>query len=215
MRLLAFLIVLSFAACSSPEQRFNRLQRDFLHTVARQGTFVIVEQNDSLVLPLPPLEADAEQIRQSVRALQERSRGVDAGRLPPEQQARFAAFSAMLDSLAQPGRQPWPHPEKYCLSEPLERFSTLDRAGLICASLEKLPEYYARVQERWLPCAPEQAMAASDCSQAALDALDRLESRASQWPAAQRDRLRNAVAPARGAIKDFIGRCRSAVLTVQ
>ncbi len=215
MRLLAFVTLLSFVACSSPEQRFNRLQRDFLHSVALPGAFVIIDQKDSLVLPLPPSADDAERLQSAIRDLLEQSRRIAAADLPPDQQARFAAFSAMLDSLGQPGKQPWPHPKKYCLSEPLDRLLARDQAGLICVTVEKLPEYYARVEERWLPCQRAQALEASDCSQAALDALDQLESRAARWPGAQRERLRSALAPARGAIKDFIGRCRSAVLTAQ
>lgn len=215
MRLFTFVTLLSFVACSSPEQRFNRLQRDFLHSVALPGAFVIIDQKDSLVLPLPPSAADAERLQSAIRDLQEQSRRIAAADLPPDQQARFAAFSAMLDSLGQPGKQPWPHPEKYCLAESLNRFLSADQPGLICASLEKLPAYYARVQENWLPCDPAQAMAASDCSQAALDALDQLESQAARWPTTQRERLRSALGPARGAIKDFIGRCRSVVLTTQ
>lgn len=210
------LILLGLAACSSPEQRFHRLQRDFLREFSRPSTFWVVAGVDTLALPLPPSGADLARVKTAAATFQKRCKKLAANELPAAEQARFTAFQAMLDSLSQPEKHPWPDPARFCVDEVLRHFPAdggkIRHPELLAALLEQLPVYYATVQENWPGCDPIRGAAAAHHSASALEQLDRIEALLPGLPADYRARLAVAAPPARWAIKDFIALCQSQIL---
>ena len=209
-------LFLFLAACSSPEQRFRRLQRDFLKEFPRGETYLIVEAGDTLALPLPPSPAYFERIKTRIAGFQKRCKALESNALPIDEQQRCATFSAMLDSLSRPERQPGLHPGLFCQNDVLGEFlppaELVRRQALLTVFIEKIPDYYARVQDNWPFCAPSQGAAAARCSVDALDRPDHVEANLAALSAGHRERIQKALVPARLAIKDFICRCKSSVL---
>lgn len=206
MRFLLFCLLLPFSACDTPRQKLRRLQRDFLERYPQPPGFLIVSGQDTLTLPRPLDQQVLVSGRAAAALLLAEANTLEAKALQPVEQARLAAFKIMLDSLSRPDNTVLTDPRRYCVAEVLTPF--VQTPGPVPATLllllERLPEYYALIQEDWVAANDQQATAAIDCSLRALDQLDTLATR----PGIPAEPLYRA----RLAIKDFIGRCQSEVL---
>jgi len=197
--LLALIFLIS---CNSPEARLERLQHDFWEKFARQEFFEIKLKDEVLHLPLPPSSELPIAQKALVEKLHQEANSIEKEKLGDESQKQLAQLRLALgDCVAQAGNSLF-DPSRYTFSMRLHQFSEHPDLPLF---LEKIPAYYAQIEQRWQRPDIRFVQKAVDESQITLDLLEVLEQK-SNGVLAERART------ARAAVKDFIGLCQSALL---
>ncbi len=171
-RYLKLIIGLLFLfSCNSPEARLERLQHDFWEKFAKRDFFEIKLQKEVLHLPLPPVtgQSNAQPILAS--SLQEQANAIDASKLSLENQKQLAQLRAALDDCVAHAGMPFFDPSRCVVAAHLAQLSDHPELSLF---LEKIPVYYAQIEDRWQVPDTRFVSKAVDESQAALDLLQGL-----------------------------------------
>ena len=194
----AALLLLS---CNTPESRLRRLQHDFWENYSRQDYFEIKLLKETLHWPLPPLPMPSNRQKSLAARLQEEAASIESEKMNPESRQQLAQIRAALeDCLAQEGNALF-DPARFVLLDEWSRFSAHPELPNV---LEKIPEYYSTVEQRWqMPDTGLVSKAVTE-SQKTLDWLNALEGKTGGEFA--------RIQAARAAIKDYIGMCQSALL---
>ncbi|MFN0174086.1 MAG: hypothetical protein ACKVU0_05510 [Saprospiraceae bacterium] len=203
MQKLALLFALFFLiSCNSPESRLERLQHDFWERFAKQDFFEIKLKDEVLHLPLPSSSEAPIAQKALAEKLHQEANSIEKEKLGAESQKRLAQLRLALgDCVAQAGNSFF-DPSRYTISMRLQQFSEHPELPLL---LEKIPEYYAQIEQRWQKPDVRFVQKAVAESQITLDLLEALEQK-SNGVIVERTRT------ARAAVKDFIGLCQSALL---
>ncbi len=189
-------------SCNTPEARLRRLQHDFWETFARQDYFEVRLKNEVLHWPLPPASGQSEEQKSLAESLQKEAKAIDKEGLSAAGQKQLAQLSAALDDCVANAGLAFFDPSRCVISGQLQQFSDHPELPLL---LEKIPAYYAQIEQRWQIPDSRYVSSAVDASQTALDLLNGPEKSSGGGMVA----LKGA---ARLAIKDFIGLCQSALL---
>jgi hypothetical protein len=193
-------LLLCLFSCNSPEARLEHLQHDFWEKLARQDFFEIKFKNEVLHLPLPPASDPSAQQKSWAVKLQQEARSIEKEKLSADQQKQLAQLSAALDDCVAHAGNPLFDPARCAVSEQLQAYREHPEFSVL---LEKIPAYYAQIEQRWQTPDVRFVPTAVAKAQSALDLLDTHQKKTEklgQIPAAQ------------AALKDFIGLCQSAVL---
>lgn len=215
MRLLISLAVLLMAACASPEERFIRLQLDFIANRPPPEVFEIQADSDTVRWPLPPSAEYAGALKEFAETYRKRAHSIDAETLTPKTKEDLRQFQVALDSICARFARAQSDPCDYTLHNVLSHFtgsSGLRHPALMVRVVEQIPHYYARVQQRWTVPAPARIPEATHQALATLDHLQHIEENLPGLSVGYRDQLEKTMPPARAAIKDFIGLCQSGLL---
>ncbi len=218
MRLLTGVAVLFMTACATPEERFLRLQLDFMADRPPAEVFEIIAENDTVRWPLPPSAEYAGALKAFAESYREKARAIDPGQLAPDKQEDLRRFQVALDSICARTERAQCDPADYTLHAVLSHFAgskNLRHPALMVRVVAQIPLYYARVQQRWTTPAPGAIPRAVEQSQETLDQLEHIERNLPELSAAYREQLQRTIPPARAAVKDFIGLCQSGLLEVR
>lgn len=198
---LLFAALLLFS-CNTPESRLRRLQHDFWENYARQDYFEIKLNKETLHWPLPPLPMPSNRQKSLAARLQEEAASIESEKMNLESRQKLAQIRAALDDcLAHEGNALF-DPARFVLLDQWLQFSAHPELRGV---LEKIPEYYAEVEQRWqMPDTSLVAKAVTE-SQKTLDWMNALEEKSGS-------ELSMHLQAARAAIKDYIGMCQSALL---
>jgi len=203
MKKFALLSILFYlCSCNTPEARLRRLQHDFWETYARQDFFEIRLKNEVLHWPLPPASVPSGQQKLLAEKLQKEASAIDKEGLSEAGKKQLAQLSAALDDCVAHAGAAFFDPSRCEVSRQLKQFSAHPELPLL---MEKIPAYYAQIEQRWQIPDSRLVSKAVDASQNALDLLNGLEKSAGGEMVAR-------TGAARAAIKDFIGLCQSALL---
>jgi hypothetical protein len=203
MKKIALLSILFYlCSCNTPEARLLRLQHDFREKLARQDFFEIRLKNEVLLWPLPPASKQSEQQKLLAENLQKEAKAIDKEGLSETGQKQLTQLCAALDDCVAHAGAPFFDPSRCDVSGQLKQFSNHPELPLL---LEKIPSYYAQIEQRWQIPDSRFISKAVDASQTALDLLHGLEKGSGKEVIAR-------TGPAQAAVKDFIGLCQSALL---
>jgi hypothetical protein len=195
------LALLLLCSCNTPEARLARLQHDFWKKFARQNYYEIKLKNEVLHLPLPPpFESSGEQ-KLLAENLQKEARSIEKEKLGTAGKKQLTLLTTALDDCVLYAGNPLFDPSRCVIAGHLEERSKDPDLPLF---LEKIPAYYAQIEQHWqVPDARFVSKAVAG-SQTALDLLIMLEKKSGE----------NGVhtGAAQAAVKDFIGLCQSALL---
>ena len=197
--LLASLFLLS---CNSPEARLERLQHDFWEKFARQDFFEIKLENEVLHLPLPPSSEHPEQQKSWAESLLKEANALEKEKLSPAGQKQLTQIQAALNDCVAHEGTAFFDPSHCTVATHLQQLSAQPD---LLVFLEKIPPYYAQLEQRWQMPDLRFVSKAVEESQIALDLLNALEEKSDGEIVAR-------TGPARAAVKDFIGLCQSALL---
>jgi hypothetical protein len=186
-------------SCNTPETRLKRLQQDFWEKFAQQDFFEIRLKNEVLHLPLPYTPEQPGQQKTWAERLQKEAQSLEKEKLSVDAQKQLAQLSAALEDCIRREGSPLFDPSRCAISKSLQQYSAHPEISVL---LEKIPAYYTQIEQRWQTPHTRYVAKAVNESQIALDLLKGLEETSERELGAQ----------ARGAIKDFIGLCQSAVL---
>ncbi|MBC7775006.1 MAG: hypothetical protein H7246_06155 [Phycisphaerae bacterium] len=189
-------------SCNSPEARFKRLQHDFWEKFAQQDFFEIKLKNEVLHLPLPPNSPPSEQQKSWAERLQKEANSIEKEELSGENQKQLIQLRAALEDCVAHAGGAFFDPSRCVVLKPLQQFSDHEELLLL---LEKIPAYYAQIEQRWQTPDARFVLKAVTESQNTLDLLNGLEKKSGGEIVAQ-------TGEARAAVKDFIGLCQSALL---
>ena len=169
-------------------------------------------QNAQFQLPLPPpLEVQAEQ-KSRAQQLLTKAAQIDSLVLRPAERRQLRQYRQVLTDLSADSKG-WPlDPLAYTLTEPLQRCLAEPDGESLAVLLEKIPGYYAEVEQRWGRPNPKNLDPAVNQCLAVLDQLETLEKDLGKYPPAVQMRLQAALPSARAAIKNYLGQCRSGLL---
>ena len=203
MQKLALLFALFFLiSCNSPEARLERLQHDFWEKFARQDFFEIKLKDEVLHLPLPPSSELPIAQKALVEKLHQEANSIEKEKLGDESQKQLTQLRLALGDFVAQADNSLFDPSRYTVSMRLQQFSEHPDLPLF---LEKIPAYYAQIEQRWQRPDIRFVQKAVAESQITLDLLEGLEQK-SNGVLSERTRT------ARAAVKDFIGLCQSALL---
>jgi hypothetical protein len=199
---LALFALLFLFACNSPEARLERAQHDFWEKYAQHDFFEIKLKNEVLHLPLPPSSAPSEQQKSWAESLQKEVHSIEKEDLSEGSQKQLAQLCSALDDCVVHAGNAFFDPSRCVVLRHLQQFSEQPELSLL---LEKIPDYYAQIEQRWqIPDARFVPKAVEE-SQTTLDLLNTFEKNSGGKIVAQ-------TGVARAAVKDFIGLCQSAIL---
>lgn len=202
LKLLALLALLSLLACNSPKTRLQRLQHEFWEKFARQDFFDIQLRNEVLHLPLPPAVQPAAQQKSLAAKLRKEAGAINKEKLTIENQKQLAQLQSALDDYTMEESIVFFDPARCIVTEQL---ALLANHPDLPVFLEKVPVYYAQIEQRWqTPDVRYVAKAVSD-AQITLDLLHELEHK-------MIGAILHQNKAAQLAVKDFIGLCQSALL---
>ncbi len=210
---LAFLCNLCFLiACTSPQDRLQQIESGMLELLGPAADLKVPVQDGSLPLPLPPpLEVQTAQKIQASRLLAEAEK-IDSSKLEPIQRQQLQQYRQVLTDLSG-STAGWPvDPLMYTLYEPFQRCLSEPDGESLATLLEKTPDYYTEVEQRWGPTNPRSLHPTETQCLSVLDQLDRLENDLIKYPLPVRTRLQAALPAAKAAWKNYLGLCRSSVL---
>jgi hypothetical protein len=200
---LFFSLFLTLLACNSPEARFDRLRREFWENFARQDYYNIQLGEERLHLPLPAADGtNVGKRKEKVVELQQWVQLLEKETLEDASRRQLGQISRALNDLSASTQGVLFDPSRCTLVQTLQEYAGRPSiAGL----LEKIPEYYEKVEAGWVKPEPRLAEKAIEESKLVLDMLREWEKNAPE------DR-RIQIEAAQHAIKDFIGLCQSAFL---
>ncbi len=206
-----FLLLLC-AACTSPQQQLQQLEGDMLQLLGPTAGWKIPTRNGAVWLPLPPpAGAQAEQQAQARQLLTSAAK-IDTAAFIPDQRVQLRQYRQALNDLADASAG-WPlDPLTYTLAGPLQRCLAETDGESLALLLEKMPDYYTEVEQRWRSTHRHHYAPAVQQCLATLDTLRGLEQSLEKYPADLRGRLRGALPPAQMVLKNYLGQCRSLVL---
>jgi hypothetical protein len=189
-------------SCNTPEARLARLQHEFWEKFARQDFFEVRLKNEVLHWPLPPAAAASGQQKSLAESLQQEAKKIDKEGLSEAGQKQLAQLMEALDDCVAHAGASFFDPSRCVVSGQLQQFSDHPELPVL---LEKIPAYYAQIEERWQ--IPEHRFVAKtvDASMTTLDVLHGLAKNSGSEGVSRTE-------AARSAIKDFIGLCQSAML---
>lgn len=193
-------LLLCLFSCNSPEARLERLQHDFWEKLARQDFFEIKFKNEVLHLPLPPASEPSSQQKSWAEKLQQEARSIEKEKLSADQQKQLAQLSAALDDCVAHAGNPLFDPARCALSDQLLTYQEHPEFSVL---LEKIPAYYAQIEQRWQTPDVRFVPTAVAKAQSALDLLDTHQKKTEKL---------GQISAAQAALKDFIGLCQSAAL---
>ena len=198
-KITALPVLLLLSACNTPEARLERLQHEFWEQFAQHDFFEIKLKNEVLHWPLPPAVTSPSQQKALAESLQNEANAIEINQLSEAGQKQLNQLRAALKDCVERAGNPMFDPTRCVVSESLKQFAKHPELPVL---LEKIPPYYAQIEQQWqIPDARFVAKAVEE-SQNALDLLDELKSSSEEGRLIQ----------ARGAVKDFIGLCQSAIL---
>ncbi|MEO6038366.1 MAG: hypothetical protein ABIQ93_08135 [Saprospiraceae bacterium] len=209
---LSFLLLFLLSACTSPQDRLQAIESEMVDLLGPAADLNVPVQNAPFQLPLPPpLAVQAEQKSRAQKLLADAAR-IDSLALAPAERRQLRQYRQVLADLSGE-RSGWPlDPLGYTLNEPLQRCLVEPGGESLAVLLEKIPDYYTEVELRWGHPNPRNLDPAVAQCLAALDQLEQLEEDLGKYPLAVQARLQMALPPARAAIKNYLGQCRSGVL---
>ncbi len=218
MRLLIGAAVLFMAACATPEERFIRLQLDFMADRPQAEIFEIRTDSDTVRWPLPPSAEDAGAMREFADTYRKRAYALNPEELTANTKTDLRRFQVALDSICTRIERARCDASDYTLHNVLSHFTGSKgprHPALMARVVEQIPVYYARVQQRWIAPAPAGIPQALAQAQTTLDQLEHIEQSLPGLSAAYREQLQQTIPAARAALKDFIGLCQSGLLEVR
>ncbi len=169
-------------------------------------------QSGTIWLPLPPpAEVQTEQQIQAQKLLASAAK-MDTLALVPEQRAQLQQYRQALADMTDVSAG-WPlNPMAYTLFEPLQRCLAEPDGESLALLLERIPAYYAEVEQRWRSTHQHHYAPAVQQCLITLDTLKALEKTMEKYPADMQARLRDAIPLAEVGWKNYMGQCRSLVL---
>lgn len=195
----ALILLLS---CNSPEARLERLQHNFWEKFARQDFFEVKLKNEVLHLPLPPTNDQPEHRKELAENLQKEARSIQKENLNAAGQKQLVQIQSALEDCVAHAGNAFFDPSSCTVSSHLEQLTGHPELPLF---LEKIPTYYAQIEQRWQTPDLRFVPKAVAESQNTLDLLHQLGEKSGVETAAR-------AGAAKAAVKDFIGLCQSAVL---
>lgn len=193
LRYSVLLSFLFFAACESSQDKIFRLQSETLATLLVSDSFEIKTKSQTFKLVLPPAPENAALRAQRILAIRLEANSFDLESLSADEQQRLRDLNAILAALVHDGGGSAFDPTKCVVADLLKDNSNGNTTKIL---LQKIPEYYAEVERRWIPPNKARAQTAAQQSLQSLDILHEMGDEAYL---------------ARLAVKDFIGMCQSAV----
>lgn len=194
------IFLLFLLSCNSPEARLERLQHDFWEKFAQQDFFEIKLKNEVLHLPLPPASKPSSEQKSWAEKLQQEARSIEKEKLSADQQKQLAQLCAALDDCVAHAGNPLFDPSRCAVTEQLQSYLEHPELPVL---LEKIPVYYAQIEERWQTPDLRFVPTAVAKAQNALDLLHNHQKKSGNA---------DHVLAAQAAFKDFIGLCQSAAL---
>lgn len=195
----ALFAALLLFSCNTPEIQLGRLQHSFGEQFAKQDFFEVQFKKEVLLLPLPPNAKQSGELKTSAEALQKVANSIETKALNTTQQKQLLQIRAALEDCVTHAGNPLFDPSRCAISVKLQQYSEHPELVVL---LEKIPNYYARVEQSWQTPDSRFVDKAVMESQIALDLLKKMEENSKK----------EAVGQARAAVKDFIGLCQSTVL---
>jgi hypothetical protein len=204
---LIFFAVLLLGACQSEADKLQAVERGFLQLMRPLGEEALVAAGDTLWLPaVPSADAVAERTA-ALLALRQAAYALRPEALGEARRQRASALQSALLDLSQRGSLPAADSLHGQFARPFLELNRRDNPALTQLFLEKMPAWALRLQA--CPLRPALVPAALLQGTLALDALDTL---AQRNPALRHSPAFNA---AQAAVKDHLGWCQSAVLSVR
>lgn len=203
------LLLLSLNACMSTEDRLAKLEKTILKVLPRPEYFVVKGDKDTLQLLLPA--PGAGRLAAEYCTVKETVAQMDTAGLTEREKLAVKHYYNLLDSAC---ANPlfFNNPAQYSVAYALKNATKQPTLDLYLALLEKIPDYYAQVQQNWHTPEPTRIKTAVNQCVGVLDELNQAEQEAERWAPEQRNRLYAAIPAARAAVKDFIGLCESGKL---
>ncbi len=192
LRYSVLLFTLFLGACESSQDKISRLQSETLAALLVSDSFEIKTKSQTFKLALPPTPEKAALRGQRILAIRQEASSFDSESLSPLEQERLRDLNAILAALVQGGNGSTFDPTKCVVADLLKDNPNGSTAKIL---LQKIPEYYAEVERRWIT--PNKARAHT-AAQQSLQSLDILHE------------MGDEAYPASLAVKDFIGMCQSA-----
>lgn len=186
-------------SCNTPETQLGRLQHSFGEQFAKQEFFEVQFKNEVLLLPLPPNAEPPGELKTSAKALQKAANSIETTALNATQQKQLLQIRAALEDCVAHAGPPLFDPSRCTISARLQQYSEHPELAVL---LEKIPAYYARIEQGWQTPDSRFVDKAVRESQIALDLLKNLEGKSKK----------EVIVRASAAVKDFIGLCQSTVL---
>ncbi|MFN0214026.1 MAG: hypothetical protein ACKVT2_07200 [Saprospiraceae bacterium] len=186
-------------SCNSPDTRFRQLQLEVWQKFARHDFFEIHLKNEVLYMPLPPSIPLDSQRKSWVNSLQSEAQSIDLQSLSLENQKKMLQLRAVLQDFSESTDAAFFDPSNFVVLKHLQRFSDNPELTQL---LDKIPAYYAQIEQNWRKPELRFVQKAVDQSQITLDFLDDLAKKSNGEIGAN-------LAAARAAVKDFIGLCQS------
>ncbi len=198
----ATLLLLFLFSCNSPEAQLQRVQHVFWEKLARQDLFEVRLKNEVLYWPLPPEAASAQSQKSLAEVLQLEANSIEKDQLSASDQKQLTHVKAALSDYDTQAVSGFFDPSRCSIAPCLEEFSNHPELPLL---IERIPAYYCKIEERWQLPDVRLVSKAVDESKTVLDQLKEIEEKSGGALVVQ-------VSAARGAVKDFIGLCQSALL---
>lgn len=200
------------SACTSPQRQLRQLEGDMLALLGPTTGWKVPTRSGAIWLPLPPpTEVQAEQQTQAQQLLASAAK-IDSVALTPEQRAALRQYRQALADLANASAG-WPlDPMTYTLAGPFQRCLAETDGESLTLLLEKMPDYYTEVEQRWRSTHRHHHAPAVEQCMVTLDTLKGLEQNLEKYPLGLQARLRGALPPAQMGLKNYLGQCRSLVL---
>ncbi len=200
------------SACTAPQQQLQQLEAEMLDLLGPAAGWQIPTHDGSIWLPLPPpAEAQTEQQTKAQELLTSLAK-IDTSALPSAQRVQWQQYHRALTDLAD-ANVGWPlDPATYTLTEPLQRCLAEPDGESLVLLLEKMPGYYAEIEQRWRSTHRHHyALAVQKCLDT-LDTLRKLEQHSGKYPGDIQVRLQQSLPLAQAALKNYLGLCRSLLL---
>ena len=203
MKKLAILSGIFLFACNTPTKRLTNLQHEFLHKLANQDYFEIKTDKETYFLPLPSAQYQPDQ-RAAAELLQEEANALTQMALSADQRQQLDIIHRALSDFLSASSDAFGDPGRFVVSDLLQKAQKQRDGNFI---LEKIPEYYRELENRWqVPSVPK-ASRAMEKARLSLEVLRTMEEKAGGKASEQ-------IVRAQYALKDFIGLCQSAQLNV-
>lgn len=210
--LLPVFCLLWLSACTSPQEQLAEVEAGMLDLLGPTAQLKIPAGNRQTYLPLPPPLAVQDEQKNRAQQLLAKAAQIDTAALDPAHRYQLREYRKILTdwSASQSG---WPlNPLDYTLAKPLQFCLAEPNGECLALLLEKMPDYYAEVEERWQSTHRHNYASAVQQCLTTLDTLQGLEQSLDKYPPDLQTRLRAALPPAQAVLKNYLGQCRSLVL---